>query len=241
MSLERVIAVAEGELGKTEWPPDSNNILYNTEYYGRPVSGSQYKWCVSGLWWVYKHADEESAFFGGGRTASCGTLLRWHREMGQTVPVLQIKRGDIAILNFSGTLDTEHCGLVTEVGWISHGTVGWVRTIEGNTSKSGSQSNGEEVCEKTRYPSQIVAVCRPHYKPKEEPMKDDITGHWAADDIRWCMERGILKGYPDGSFQPDQPVTRAEMAVICKRLYAYTVEADITGLREDIARLKDAR
>jgi hypothetical protein len=32
------------------------------------------------------------------------------------------------------------------------------------------------------------------------------------------MEWGLLKGYPDGSFGPDKPVTRAELAVILDRM-----------------------
>ena len=176
---------------------------------------------------------------GGGKTASCGIMLRWYRAMGQTVEITQVQPGDILILDFSGKkTDTQHCGLVTEVGWISHGTVGWVKTIEGNTSKSGSQSNGGEVCEKVRYPSQIVAVCRPKYKEEVKPV-DDVTGHWAAEEITWCMERGIVKGYPDGSFQPDKPVTRAELAVICKRLYGCVMDAEITEIKKEIARLKE--
>ena len=237
MSAESVIAVARGELGRTEDPPGSNRVPYWDDY--DPAFQGQ-PWCVAFLWRCFKHGGEEAAFMGGGKTASCGVLLRWFREMGQTVNAFDIQVGDIVILNFHGTQDTEHCGLVVGKGVENY--YWFVKTIEGNTSPSdGSQSNGGMVCEKVRYPSQIVAVCRPNYKPKEVKPVDDITGHWAADDIRWCMERGIVKGYPDGSFQPDKPVTRAEMAVICKRLYAYTVDADITGLREDIARLKDAR
>lgn len=71
---------------------------------------------------------------------------------------------------------------------------------------------------KRRTPGKIVAVCRPQYKPEEPEKIDDITGHWAEKAIRRCMERGLLRGYPDGSFQPDKPVTRAELAVILDRL-----------------------
>lgn len=232
MSAESVIAVARGELGYTE---TGNNITKYWQEYDPSFQGQP--WCVAFLWWVFNHAGESAAFFGGGKTASCGTLLRWYQAMGQTVPVSEVQPGDIVLLNFNGRGTADHCGIVERKGGVC------LYTIEGNTTPGleGSQDNGGSVAQKMRYYYQIVAVCRPHYKPKEEPMKDDITGHWAADDIRWCMERGILKGYPDGSFQPDKPVTRAEMAVICKRMYAYTVEADITGLREDIARLKDAR
>ncbi|MCG0277337.1 MAG: N-acetylmuramoyl-L-alanine amidase [Thermanaeromonas sp.] len=40
----------------------------------------------------------------------------------------------------------------------------------------------------------------------------DIVGHWAEGVIRRCLELGLLKGYPDGTFRPDQPATRAELA-----------------------------
>ena len=219
MSLHKVIEIARGELGVTESPAGSNRVKYwedyDPGYQGLP-------WCVAFLWWVFQKAGERMAFFGGGRTASCGTLLRWYQEQGMTVPIEDVRVGDIVILNFHGTKDTEHCGLVTGASDIRNLSTGMpysVWTIEGNTSPSdGSQSNGGCVCEKTRYPSQIVAVCRPQYKPEEPEKIDDITGHWAEDAIRRCITRGHLKGYPDGSFGPDKPVTRAELAVILDRL-----------------------
>ena len=36
--------------------------------------------------------------------------------------------------------------------------------------------------------------------------------HWAAKQITELGERGIVVGYPDGTFQPDENVTRAEFA-----------------------------
>ena len=209
MSLNKVIDVARGELGVTESPPGSNRVKYWQDYdpkmQGQP-------WCVAFLWWCFAKAGERMAFFGGGKTASCSMLLRWYKEQGLTVPVEQVQPRDIVILDFSGRQkDTQHCGIVTKTWW---GADGFDRfeTIEGNTANgSGSQSNGGCVCAKTRYPSQVVGVCRPQYK-------DDITGHWAEAQIRRCVERGLLKGYPDGSFGPDKPVTRAEIAVILDRL-----------------------
>lgn len=48
------------------------------------------------------------------------------------------------------------------------------------------------------------------------PFKD-LTGHWAQNEIRNLTAQGVLSGYPDGSFYPDNKVTRAEMAVILDR------------------------
>lgn len=45
----------------------------------------------------------------------------------------------------------------------------------------------------------------------------DIAGHWAEEDIRTAAEDGILKGFPDDTFQPDKPLTRAELAAIYAR------------------------
>jgi len=220
MSKEKVIEIATLELGVTEEPV--NRVKYNDAYYGKQVSGSDYPWCVTFLWWVFQEAQERMAFFGGGRTASCGTLLRWYREQGLTVPAAQVQRGDIVILNFSGTKETQHCGLVTgksDIINLSTGMPYSIWTIEGNTSPSdGSQSNGGMVCEKTRYPAQIVGVCRPQYKEEEKPT-DDITGRWSEADIRWCIDNGLMEGYPDGSWKPKQAVTREELAVVLRRFH----------------------
>ena len=207
MSRSKVRATVLGEVGNTECPPGSNQTKYGAAYGWNGVP-----WCVIFLWWCFREAGEASAFFGGAKTASCGTFLKWYQEQGQTVPVREVQPGDVVILNFKGTQDTQHCGYVTDVDGI------YIRTVEGNTSVSGSQSNGGMVCEKTRYPSQVVGVCRPTYKEEEMPKADDLTGHWAESSCRKAEVKAIMKGYPDGTWRPDQAVTRAELAVILDRL-----------------------
>jgi len=41
----------------------------------------------------------------------------------------------------------------------------------------------------------------------------DIAGHWAEPYIEELFDLGVTGGYPDGTFKPEQLVTRAEMAV----------------------------
>lgn len=215
MSLSKVLEVARADLGYTETPVNRTKYweAYDPKMQGHP-------WCVAFLWWVFQQAGERMAFFGGGKTASCSMLLRWYKEQGLTVPVSEVQPGDIVILNFHGTKDTEHCGLVTEVlgsGW-------YIQTIEGNTTSTNkdtsNDSNGGCVAAKTRYPSQIVAVCRPQYQPELE-IVDDITGRWSEADVRWSIETGLMKGYPDGSWKPKQAVTREELAVILRRFHRF--------------------
>ncbi len=47
-----------------------------------------------------------------------------------------------------------------------------------------------------------------------QPYPDVTSSRWSASKIQWAKENEIVKGYPDGSFQPDTPVTRAELVAI---------------------------
>lgn len=43
---------------------------------------------------------------------------------------------------------------------------------------------------------------------------DVSANHWAAAQIKELSEQGVIVGYPDGTFKPDNNVTRAEFAVM---------------------------
>ena len=47
----------------------------------------------------------------------------------------------------------------------------------------------------------------------------DISNHWARAEIEKMAQLGIAGGYPDGTFKPDAPLSRAEAAVMLSRLY----------------------
>ncbi len=42
----------------------------------------------------------------------------------------------------------------------------------------------------------------------------DMNGNWADDQVQALVYRGVISGYPDGTFRPDQPVTRAEFTAM---------------------------
>jgi hypothetical protein len=45
----------------------------------------------------------------------------------------------------------------------------------------------------------------------------DISGHTHQEGITRAAAAGLLGGYPDGTFRPDQPVTRGQLATILAR------------------------
>ncbi|MBA2940473.1 cadherin-like beta sandwich domain-containing protein [Paenibacillus sp. CGMCC 1.16610] len=59
-------------------------------------------------------------------------------------------------------------------------------------------------------------------------------GAWAQQAIGKAVKAGIIHGYEDGSFRPDAPITRAEMAVIiANAMGASTTAGAATGFSDD--------
>lgn len=49
--------------------------------------------------------------------------------------------------------------------------------------------------------------------------KDVSKDHWAYKEISKAVEAGFVSGYSDGSFRPNEPVTREQVATILNNLY----------------------
>lgn len=47
----------------------------------------------------------------------------------------------------------------------------------------------------------------------------DVSGHWAIDAINAMSSSGVINGYPDGTFRPNNPITRAETVAMIARLF----------------------
>lgn len=45
----------------------------------------------------------------------------------------------------------------------------------------------------------------------------DLSGHWSEQDVMEAVELGFVSGYADGTFRPDQPVTREEVTALLVR------------------------
>ena len=46
----------------------------------------------------------------------------------------------------------------------------------------------------------------------------DVSSHWSKDEISIAANHGWIKGYEDGSFKPDQKITRAETMTLVNRV-----------------------
>ena len=65
----------------------------------------------------------------------------------------------------------------------------------------------------------------------------DSAAHWAKTPIAWAEQTGVVDGYEDGTFRPDQPVTRQEFAQMLHNYAAYK-GYDLTA-KGDLSRFPD--
>lgn len=56
----------------------------------------------------------------------------------------------------------------------------------------------------------------------------DTQGHWAAAEIELMARQGVIGGYPDGNFHPEQNITRRELAKIVFSLFPAAAKINVS-------------
>lgn len=184
-TVSELLDIARRQIGTRESPPKSNNVRYNTWYYGREVSGAAYPWCMVFVQWVFDQAGVKLPV----RTASCGALVRSAQSAGCWVTG-DYRPGDVVIYDFPGGAKTDHCGIVESVD----GT--YISAIEGNTS-STNNADGGAVERRARKFSQIVGAVRPSYDKEVDEVRYNTVDEcpsWARETIQKLIDKGYLGG-----------------------------------------------
>ena len=188
-TVSELLDIARRQIGVKESPPSSNNVRYNTWYYGREVNGSAYPWCAVYVAWVFDQADVKLPV----RTASCGALMRAAQSAGCWVTG-DYRPGDVVIYDFPGGAKTDHCGIVESVD----GT--YISAIEGNTS-SASDADGGAVERRARKFAQIVGAVRPSYDKEVDEVRYNTVDEcpsWARETIQKLVDKKYLDGTGKG-------------------------------------------
>ncbi|MCG3086961.1 S-layer homology domain-containing protein [Sporosarcina cyprini] len=54
---------------------------------------------------------------------------------------------------------------------------------------------------------------------KQTAFKDVAKGYWATDSIEWAASTGLIKGFPDGTFKPNDVLTEEQFTTMLTRFY----------------------
>lgn len=227
MTVEKILEIARSQLGIKENPPNSNRVKFNTAYYGQEVSGSAYPWCCAFVWWVFREAGASRLFYGGKKTASCSTLLGFHKAQAVQGDYLP---GDIIFFNFDGKRNTQHVGICE--GWDGQ----YITTIDGNTAPT-NEANGGAVMRRRRAKKYIVGAYRPTYEEDNmdqskfnqmfrtamaeyrNSLRDNDSSAYSEAARHYVVEKGIFSGSgtaPDGqpNFMWEDLLTREQCAQV---------------------------
>lgn len=188
VTAEDVMKIALSYEGTIEKPSGSNNVKFNTDYYGRQVAGSAYPWCCAFVWDVFRMAGASSLF--GPKTAACATYESHARARGESVGLANGKYGDVVTFDFGHRKGyAHHIGMIVKkIGPNQY------QTIEGNTSVT-SNDNGGKVMKRTRSTSDMRYIFRPKYAaPKTDTPKAEDP---AVDYSRIFSSAYYLSKYPD--------------------------------------------
>jgi uncharacterized membrane protein YgcG len=81
-------------------------------------------------------------------------------------------------------------------------------------------------------------IGKPSGAALDNPFADVTGGAWYEDAVKWASANGLVNGYGDGQFGPDDVITREQMATILVRFMQY-LDVDIEP-RGEAASFRDA-
>ena len=228
-TAKQVMTVALSYLGVKESPANSNNVKFNTAYYGHAVNGSWYPWCVVYVWYCFREAGASDLFYDGKKVNNCTNVATWAKNNGLVVNKNSGQYGDLVLFDWGKDGEPDHIGFIEK-----RNSNGSYVTIEGNTSY-GNDSNGGEVMRRTRYLSTIYMVIRPKYSAEEKKVtykewlsfmeqynnelakkEIDMTDKtdWKVLAYNFTQETGVSDG-----LRPFSHVTRVELWGMLRKFY----------------------
>lgn len=126
--------------------------------------------------------------------------------------------GDIIFYDWNDTNNGDNTGSSDHVGIVVDVNGNSIKIIEGNVDNSvgyrhitvnGKYIRGYGV---PKYETKVTKENSTHFS-------DVSAEEWYAASVDYCLEHGLMVGVGGGKFNPDEPVTRAQLAVVVARLH----------------------
>ena len=152
---EQALRIALREVGAKETPAGSNWGARVAQYLAAAGIKSPAPWCAAFVTWCFQRAGMTITTPG---PASVENWEQWAAKAGYIAA--RPLRADLVCYDWNADNWYDHIGFVVKVlalRWKGTAFVGWVKTVEGNTSV-GNDSNGGEVMIRYRWISNAKFV-----------------------------------------------------------------------------------
>ena len=177
------------------------------EDFGNTVAG---KWLAANAWkygFILRYPKD--------KTNITGYIFEpWHYRYVGTPHAEYMYRNGLCL--------EEYYDLLKRQGSVEYTTYnGYTYTLCYNANDISAQLNedGVVVCVSVADPA------RSGYLFTVRPRLYDLQNHWSEDEVRSLAAYGIVKGYTDGLFRPDNNINRAELTALIDRTWELLFEA----------------
>ncbi|WP_314585327.1 choice-of-anchor I family protein [Paenibacillus terrigena] len=132
----------------------------------------------------------------------------------------------VAAIDAQGNVQPRKVGtaVITATSADGYGSAQAIVTVTPNPGPSPKPDGPTSTPGPSTTPAPIVTPGpTPEKKPEPAPKHTtvptpaDVKGHWAASYIQKLLDKGIVVGRPDGSFKPNDKITRAEYIAVLFR------------------------
>lgn len=181
----------KSQIGVTEIPKGSNNVIYNDKYYGGPVSGPNVLWCATFIWAGFNACNLSKLFLNGGKSAYCPYIMEWAKQHGCWVTE-NYKEGDLLLYSQSSTGIADH--------------IGYCVSFNGSTATAIEGNYSDKVAKVRRAVSEILGAYRPNYSDETPEATYPSWGDIPAVDSEEAPEWGDIPAIEPESDIPEEQV-----------------------------------
>lgn len=93
----------------------------------------------------------------------------------------------------------------------------FVRCQDGSWQALPSLSTGGTLVGRSDTIGELIVA----YREGEVYVPADLATHWACPTVAQLVYRGVITGFPDGTFRPDAPLTRAQFVALLAKAFGW--------------------
>jgi len=142
-------------------------------------------------------------------------------DITKNIPGLFTKAVRITLPFDASKIDQDHANV--GIYWLNETFNTWIKLDDNQVDLT----NGTVSASVNHFTKFAVLASKP--EGQSTAMKfSDLNGHWAEQNIKKLVEMGVIDGYSDGTFKPDNNMTRAEfVSIIVKAFKLQTQDGKI--------------
>ena len=211
-------------------PPPPTDASISIEWAPREASAPTITTPTGESEELHEEYDEEPEFTPINAIPTAPTHFAFmigYAEDGTIRPQANITRAEVATIFFRLITDEHRATIWSQTNTFTDVPTGrWFNNAVSTMSRGGLFSgiplgdtfNPNQPATRAEFAAMVVNYLGlGHYRITNGSAFTDIQGHWASDAIYVAYLQGWVMGFGDGTFRPDQLITRAEVAALVNR------------------------